>query len=285
MKASKTTIYRLVTIFFVFCLLTMANCRPFDKIMKNQNILTNKIRFLQESDYSSDGNNTQPNTEIEPGVYKASSSSGLSTGGIVGIAIPTIAALVGVGALAAFLGVPSGGAAAPGGFGPVLNNPVPNLPPPNYIDTSMSKLVMPTEVAPVQPVVEVPPQPVQHVVPVAQVEPPVVHNVVLPPQPQPIAQPQMVPVQQMQLVPVQQVQMVPVQHVEMVPVQEVVPTYQTAEVVPQVQEIGQIGEIGQVQGIEGAEFLTEPQGYGTSVIQGGANNAINPMEFSTNNII
>ena len=83
----------------------------------------------------------------------------------------------------------------------------------------------------------------------------------------------MVPVQQMQLVPVQQVQMVPVQHVEMVPVQEVVPTYQTAEVVPQVQEIGQIGqigEIGQVQGIEGAEFLTEPQGYGTSVIQGGA---------------
>ena len=92
--------------------------------------------------------------------YVPSSSSGLSTGGIVGIAIPTIAALVGVGALAAFLGVPSG-AAAPGGFGPVLNNPVPNLPPPNYIDTSMSKLVMPTEVAPVQPVVEVPPQPVQ----------------------------------------------------------------------------------------------------------------------------
>ena len=254
-----------------------------------------KLRNLQESDTTdSETGSTETVTDTVTDTtttnqthYVPSSSSGLSTGGIVGIAIPTIAALVGVGALAAFLGVPSG-AAAPGGFGPVLNNPVPNLPPPNYIDTSMSKLVMPTEVAPVQPVVEVPPQPVQHVVPVAQVEPPVVHNVVLPPQPQPIAQPQMVPVQQMQLVPVQQVQMVPVQHVEMVPVQEVVPTYQAAEIVPQVQEIGQIGqigEIGQVQGIEGAEFLTEPQGYGTSVIQGGANNAINPMEFSTNNII
>ena len=207
--------------------------------------------------------------------YAPKSSSGLSTGGIVGIAIPCIAALVGVGALAAFMGVP-GGAAPTGGFGPVLNNPVPNLPPPNYVDTSMAQLVAPQEVAPVQPVVEVPPQPVQQVVPVAQVEPPVVHNVVLPPQPQAIAQPQMVPVQQMQLVPVQQVEMVPVQHVEMVPVQQVV---------PQVQEIGQIGEIGQMQGIQGGEFLTAPEGYGTSVIQGGANNAINPMEFSANNII
>ena len=38
--------------------------------------------------------------------YAPKSSSGLSTGGIVGIAIPCIAALVGVGALAAFMGVP-----------------------------------------------------------------------------------------------------------------------------------------------------------------------------------
>ena len=222
-------------------------------------------------------NGTEPSDTDGPH-YAPKSSSGLSTGGIVGIAIPCIAALVGVGALAAFMGVP-GGAAPTGGFGPVLNNPVPNLPPPNYVDTSMAQLVAPQEVAPVQPVVEVPPQPVQQVVPVAQVEPPVVHNVVLPPQPQAIAQPQMVPVQQMQLVPVQQVEMVPVQHVEMVPVQQVV---------PQVQEIGQIGaigQIGQMQGIQGGEFLTAPEGYGTSVIQGGANNAINPMEFSANNII
>ena len=245
-----------------------------------------KLRHLDASDSVSDSevgtttdtaNATEPSDTDGPH-YAPKSSSGLSTGGIVGIAIPCIAALVGVGALAAFMGVP-GGAAPTGGFGPVLNNPVPNLPPPNYVDTSMAQLVAPQEVAPVQPVVEVPPQPVQQVVPVAQVEPPVVHNVVLPPQPQAIAQPQMVPVQQMQLVPVQQVEMVPVQHVEMVPVQQVVPQVQ------EIGQIGEIGEIGQMQGIQGGEFLTAPEGYGTSVIQGGANNAINPMEFSSNNII
>ena len=249
-----------------------------------------KHRYLQSTDTTDsdagEADTSETTVASNQTEYVPSSSGGLSTGGIVGIAIPTIAALVGVGALAAFMGAPSSGAAAPGGFGPVINNPMPNLPPPNYIDTSSSQLVVKNEVAPVQPVVELPPQPVQQVVPVAQVEPPVVHNVVLQPQPQPIAQPiaqpQIVPVQQTQLVPVQQVQMVPVQHVEMVPVQEAVPTYQTTEVIPQVQEIGQIG---QVQGIEGAEFLTEPQGYGTSVIQGAANNAINPTEFSTNNII
>ena len=233
-----------------------------------------KLRYLQSTDTidsdAGESDTSETTAASNQTEYVPSSSGGLSTGGIVGIAIPTIAALVGVGALAAFMGGPSGGAAAPGGFGPVINNPMPNLPPPNYIDTSSSQLVVKNEVAPVQPVVEVPPQPVQQVVPVAQVEPPVVHNVVLQPQPQPIAQP------------IAQPQMVPVQHVEMVPVQEAIPTYQTAEVIPQVQEIGQIG---QVQGIEGAEFLTEPQGYGTSVIQGAANNAINPTEFSTNNII
>ena len=163
------------------------------------------------------------------------SGSGLSTGGIIGIAIPCIAALVGVGAAAAILGG-SGAAAAP-----VLANPaVASLPPPNYIDTSMAKLAVPQEIPVqppqvVQPVVEVPPQPVQQVVPITKVEPPLMQNVI-PQQPvvQPVIQPQMVPVQQMQLVPVQQVEMVPVQHVEMVPVQQVVPTYQAAQVAPQI---------------------------------------------------
>ena len=240
---------------------------------------TDSVSDSEVGETTDTANATVPETDGPH--YAPKSSSGLSTGGIVGIAIPCIAALVGVGALAAFMGVP-GGAAPTGGFGPVLNNPVPNLPPPNYVDTSMAQLVAPQEVAPVQPVVEVPPQPVQQVVPVAQVEPPVVHNVVLPPQPQAIAQPQMVPVQQMQLVPVQQVEMVPVQHVEMVPVQQVVPQVQE---IGQIGEIGEIGQIGQMQGIQGGEFLTAPEGYGTSVIQGGANNVINPMEFSANNII
>lgn len=228
------------------------------------------------------------------------SGSGLSTGGIIGIAIPCIAALVGVGAAAAILGG-SGAAAAP-----VLAHPaVASLPPPNYIDTSMAKLAVPQEI-PVQPpqvvepVVEVPPQPVQQVVPITKVEPPLIPNAI-PQQPvvQPVIQPQMVPVQQMQLVPVQQVEMVPVQHVEMVPVQQVVPTYQAAQVAPQITQVSEIPSVTQVggiqgaqviqggqgiQGIQGGEFISAPEGYGTSVIQGGTS-SVNPIEFSTNNLI
>ena len=82
-------------------------------------------RRLQDTDTtpSADGNSTE--------IPQPHSGSGLSTGGIIGIAIPCIAALVGVGAAAAILGG-SGAAAAP-----VLANPaVASLPPPNYIDSS-----------------------------------------------------------------------------------------------------------------------------------------------------
>ena len=257
-----------------------------------KSILTKKIskkhlsslyekRHLQETTTDTDATNS---TVIPH------SGSGLSTGGIIGIAIPCIAALVGVGAAAAILG--GSGAAA----SPVLANPaVASLPPPNYIDTSMAKLAVPQEIPVqppqvVQPVVEVPPQPVQQVVPITKVEPPLVQNVI--PQ-QPVVQPQMVPVQQMQLVPVQQVEMVPVQHVEMVPVQQVVPTYQAAQVAPQVTQVSEIPSVTQVsgtqviqggQGIQGGEFISAPEGYGTSVIQGGTS-SVNPIEFSTNNLI
>ena len=231
---------------------------------------SNLIRRLQSVDPTdTDGNSTIP--------YNIERSSGrLSAGSICAIAIPCIAALVGVGAAAAILG---GSAPA---AGPVLVSPATNLPPPQMIDTSMAKLAVPQEI-PVQPVqpqiiqpkIELPPQPVEQIIrpsyPINNIENPVI-NV----SSQPVAQPNMVPVQQMQTVPVQSVEMVPVQQVEMVPVQEVVPTYQTANVVPQV---------AQIQGVQGGEFITAPEGYGTSVIQGGANNAINPMEFSANNII
>ena len=260
-----------------------------------KSILTKKIqkkylrslyekRRLEGTD-TSDGASGDGNSTVIP-----HSGSGLSTGGIIGIAIPCIAALVGVGAAAAILGG-SGAATAP-----VLANPaVASLPPPNYIDTSMAKLAVPQEIPVqppqvVQPVVEVPPQPVQQVVPITKVEPPLVQNVI--PQ-QPVVQPQMVPVQQMQLVPVQQVEMVPVQHVEMVPVQQVVPTYQAAQVAPQVTQVSEIPSVTQVsgtqviqggQGIQGGEFISAPEGYGTSVIQGGTS-SVNPIEFSTNNLI
>ncbi len=242
-------------------------------------------RLQSTTDGTDNGDYNSTNSTVIP-----HSGSGLSTGGIIGIAIPCIAALVGVGAAAAILGG-SGAAAAP-----VLANPaVASLPPPNYIDTSMAKLAVPQEIPVqppqvVQPVVEVPPQPVQQVVPITKVEPPLVQNVI--PQ-QPVVQPQMVPVQQMQLVPVQQVEMVPVQHVEMVPVQQVVPTYQAAQVAPQVTQVSEIPSVTQVsgaqviqggQGIQGGEFISAPEGYGTSVIQGGTS-SVNPIEFSTNNLI
>ena len=208
-------------------------------------------------------------------------SSGLSAGSICAIAIPCIAALVGVGAAAAILG---GGASA-AATGPVLATATPSLPPPTYVDTTAAQLMVPQEI-PVQPQiiqpVEVPPQPVQQVIqPIPKVETPVVN---IPQQPV-VAQPQLVPVQQMQLVPVQQVEMVPVQHVEMVPVQEVVPQVTQVTQVSQMPEISgaQISQsIG--QGIQGGDFITAPEGYGTSVIQG-SSNPLNPGEFSSQNLM
>ena len=233
---------------------------------------SNLIRRLQsvdptDTDRYDDGNSTIPyNT--------GRSSSGLSAGSICAIAIPCIAALVGVGAAAAILG---GSAPA---AGPVIVQPPTNLPPPQMIDTSMAKLAVPQEI-PVQPVqpqiiqpkIELPPQPVEQIIrpsyPINNIENPVINI-----SSQPVAQPNMVPVQQMQTVPVQSVEMVPVQQVEMVPVQEVVPTYQTANVVPQV---------AQIQGAQGGEFITAPEGYGTSVIQGGVK-PVN-VDFSSNNLM
>ena len=240
-----------------------------------------KIRHLQDS---TDNTDRIPDENSFINGTIASSSSGLSTGGIIGIAIPCIAALVGVGAAAAILG---GSAPA----APVLANPAATIPPANYVDTTAANLVVPQEIPVqpqvIQPQVEIPPpQPVQQVVPIQKVEPPVIQKIV----PQPV-QPQMVPVQQMQLVPVQQVEMVPVQHVEMVPVQEVIPTYQAAaQVVPQVTQVSQVApQITQVsgiqQGIQGGEFISAPEGYGTSVIQSSTNPLNNVGEFSTNNLM
>ena len=242
------------------CSLTKLNLKNLPKIEEN--------RILTDTDGSDAGNMTE---YYDPD----NKSSGLSTGGIVAIAVPCIAALVGVGAAAAILGASAPAAA------PALATAVPaTIPPPTFVDTSVAQLAVPQPQI-VQPVVqpEIIPQPVQQVIqPIPKVETPVIN---IPQQPV-IPQPQMVPVQQMQLVPVQQVEMVPVQQVEMVPVQQVVPTYQAAaEVVPQVTQVSgaQIS-----QGIQGGEFLTAPEGYGTSAIQT-TTNPLNAGEFSTNNLM
>ncbi len=241
------------------CSLTKLNLKNLPKIEDN--------RILTDTSGTDGGNMTE---YYDPD----NKSSGISTGGIVAIAVPCIAALVGVGAAAAILG-----ASAPA-VAPALAPVAAAVPPPTFVDTSVAQLAVPQPQI-VQPVVqpEIIPQPVQQVIePIPKVETPVIN---IPQQPI-IAQPQMVPVQQMQIVPVQRVEMVPVQQVEMVPVQQIVPTYQAAaEVAPQITQASgaQIS-----QGIQGGEFLTAPEGYGTSAIQT-TTNPLNAGEFSTNNLM
>ena len=284
----------ILSIFLIFIIgsstCSKINLKQIPSIRKNRLLQTDTDT---DETPSPDGNSTYYDPEKK--------SSGLSAGSICAIAIPCIAALVGVGAAAAILG---GGASA-AATGPVLATAVPSLPPPTYVDTTAAQLMVPQEI-PVQPQiiqpVEVPPQPVQQVIqPIPKVETPVVN---IPQQPV-VAQPQLVPVQQMQLVPVQQVEMVPVQHVEMVPVQEVVPTYQAAaEVVPQVTQVTQVSQMPEISGtqisqsigqgiqqgvqegfgIQGGDFITAPEGYGTSVIQG-SSNPLNLGEFSSQNLM
>ena len=275
----------ILSIFLIF-IIGSSTC---SKINLKQIPSIRKNRLLQsDTDTNTDATPDSNSTYYDP----EKKSSGLSAGSICAIAIPCIAALVGVGAAAAILG---GGASA-AATGPVLVTATPpSLPPPTYVDTTAAQLMVPQEI-PVQPQiiqpVEVPPQPVQQVIqPIPKVETPVVN---IPQQPV-VAQPQLVPVQQMQLVPVQQVEMVPVQHVEMVPVQEVVPTYQAAaEVVPQVTQVTQVSQMPEIsgaqisqsigQGIQGGDFITAPEGYGTSVIQG-SSNPLNLGEFSSQNLM
>ena len=284
----------ILSIFLIF-IIGSSTC---SKINLKQIPSIRKNRLLQtDTDTNTDVTPDSNSTYYDP----EKKSSGLSAGSICAIAIPCIAALVGVGAAAAILG---GGASA-AATGPVLATSVPSLPPPTYVDTTAAQLMVPQEI-PVQPQiiqpVEVPPQPVQQVIqPIPKVETPVVN---IPQQPV-VAQPQLVPVQQMQLVPVQQVEMVPVQHVEMVPVQEVIPTYQAAaEVVPQVTQVTQVSQMPEISGaqisqsigqgiqqgvqegfgIQGGDFITAPEGYGTSVIQG-SSNPLNLGEFSSQNLM
>ena len=182
---------------------------------------------------SSSKNETINNGPIIP----KKSSSGLSTGAICAIAIPTIAALLGVAAVAALFN----GAATP-----VAGFTAPSLPEPNFIDTSLTKFQIPNQIPIQQPqpvqIIEQP-QPVQIIEQPQIIQPePIkvvprvdypVNRVIEPPRVNNVFQQNIVP-QQVQMVPIQEVQMVPVQEVEMVPVEQV--EMQVAEAVPQVTE-------------------------------------------------
>ena len=200
---------------------------------------------------------------------KKSSKGGLSTGAICAIAIPCVAVLLGVGLAAALMK-----GAAPMG---ALASTIPQLPPPNIINTSI------TQLNPPQPQIQIPnvttqeivqvqtpqiqPQPAVQMVrpnyPIHKIEAPAVNKAFQP----------MVYQNQQMMMPVQQVEMVPVQHVEMVPVQEIVPVTNVhaegvvpiqqaipaqniqAGTVHQVGQLGpQAGQVGEISSSKGFVF-------------------------------
>jgi len=240
-------------IILLISIISISNC-SFSR-NKNNNLkiirkLNAGLRYLQESDTSMDtdypiGNHTY-----------VRSSSGLSAGQICAIAIPCIAALVGIGVAAAILG----GSAPVAPIAPMPAVTTTNIPPPNVIETSVTKLTTPQEI-PIQPKIELPPEPIKPIIkpsyPITNIENPVINL----PSSQQISQTNLVPVQQMKLVPIQKVEMVPVQKVQMIPVKEVIPTNQSIKIVPKINTQIQGG-----QGIQGGDFISAPEGYGTAAL-------------------
>ena len=242
--------FRIILLISIISISTCSFSRNKNNNLKIIRKLNAGLRYLEESDTSMDtdypiGNHTY-----------VRSSSGLSAGQICAIAIPCIAALVGIGVAAAILG----GSAPVAPIAPMPAVTTTNIPPPNVIETSVTKLTTPQEI-PIQPKIELPPEPIKPIIkpsyPITNIENPVINL----PSSQQISQTNLVPVQQMKLVPIQKVEMVPVQKVEMVPVKEVIPTNQSIKIVPKINTQIQGG-----QGIQGGDFISAPEGYGTAAL-------------------
>ena len=242
--------FRIILLISIISISTCSFSRNKNNNLKIIRKLNAGLRYLEESDTSMDtdypiGNHTY-----------VRSSSGLSAGQICAIAIPCIAALVGIGVAAAILG----GSAPVAPIAPIPAASATNIPPPNVIETSVTKLATTQEI-PIQPKIELPPEPIKPIIkpsyPITNIENPVINL----PSSQQISQTNLVPVQQMKLVPIQKVEMVPVQKVEMVPVKEVIPTNQSIKIVPKINTQIQGG-----QGIQGGDFISAPEGYGTAAL-------------------
>ena len=244
--------FRIILLISIISISTCSFSRNKNNNLKIIRKLNAGLRYLQESesdtstdDYYPTGNHTY-----------VRSSSGLSAGQICAIAIPCIAALVGIGVAAAILG----GSAPVAPIAPMPAVTTTNIPPPNVIETSVTKLTTPQEI-PIQPKIELPPEPIKPIIkpsyPITNIENPVINL----PSSQQISQTNLVPVQQMKLVPIQKVEMVPVQKVEMIPVKEVIPTNQSIKIVPKINTQIQGG-----QGIQGGDFISAPEGYGTAAL-------------------
>jgi hypothetical protein len=231
-------------------------------LIKSQTTIINPAQFsnLYSTSYSYiissmvisiPGNQTSSQNETynEP-IIRRQNNSGLSTGAICAIAIPTIAALLGVAAVAALFN----GAATP-----VAGFTAPSLPEPNFIDTSLTKFQIPNQIPiqqpqPVQIIQQ--PQPVQIIEQPQLIQPEPIKEVprvdyqlnrVIEPVPQQV---QMVPVQEVEMVPVQEVEMVPVEQVEMVPVQQIeaIPGVNGVPI-QQIPPMNQVVPIGQPAGV------------------------------------
>ena len=242
--------FRIILLISIISISTCSFSRNKNNNLKIIRKLNAGLRYLQESDTSMDtdypiGNHTY-----------VRSSSGLSAGQICAIAIPCIAALVGIGVAAAILG----GSAPVAPIAPMPAVTTTNIPPPNVIETSVTKLTTPQEI-PIQPKIELPPEPIKPIIkpsyPITNIENPVINL----PSSQQISQTNLVPVQQMKLVPIQKVEMVPVKKVQMIPVKEVIPTNQSIKIVPKINAQIQGG-----QGIQGGDFISAPEGYGTAAL-------------------
>jgi len=231
----------------------------FVTLVKSQNTIINpaQVSNLYSTSYSyiissmlvTVPNNQTSTSSVRNGtvapIISRPSKSGLSSGAICAIAIPTIAALLGVAAVAAFFSGASAAAPAAATF------TAPSLPEPHFIDTSLAKFNIPNEIPvqqpqPIQIIQQPQPQPiqVQTVKEVPRVDYQV--NRVIEPKvniaPQQV---QMVPIQEVQMVPVQEVEMVPVEQVELVPVQQM----------GGIQAVNGVQQMGGIQGFNGLQQI------------------------------
>ena len=118
--------FRIILLISIISISTCSFSRNKNNNLKIIRKLNAGLRYLQESDTSMDtdypiGNHTY-----------VRSSSGLSAGKICAIAIPCIAALVGIGVAAAILG----GSAPVPPMAPIPAASATNIPPPNIVETS-----------------------------------------------------------------------------------------------------------------------------------------------------
>jgi len=231
---------KLTQAFFLLSIICISECSLNNKIRKLQATTSTPKTDTPKTDKPTGSNST----ETEP-ILPPKKSSGISTGAICAIAIPCIAALLGVAGIAALCK----------GTAPAMVHTPPTYPQPTFIDSSLDKFNVvqtpppQTQVNVVQPQPQIlAPQPAPQIIrpnyPIRTLEAPKVNRAFQPMYAQ-SPQIQMVPVQKVEMVPVTQMEMVPVQQV--VPIQEVVPVQQAGQAITQVTQVSTMPNVIQTQ--------------------------------------